>query len=152
MPLYAGMTEVPKSFMVGDHWTFSRDSVRWAFDYTDFHVQVVYAEAIKDVQAAQAKYEGELVARIPEIDQQALALYKKKPAEAAKFLTGFGINNATTVTNAWWKLGDDLLVKYNRLYLYNVEKRGMVRGQPATPDWWKKAVRAFDILMEPVKK
>jgi hypothetical protein len=28
----------------------------------------------------------------------------------------------------------------------------MVRGQPATPDWWKKAVRAFDILMEPVKK
>ncbi|NTV82266.1 MAG: hypothetical protein HGA24_12710, partial [Candidatus Aminicenantes bacterium] len=152
MPLYAGMTEVPKSFMVGDHWTFSRDSVRWAFDYTDFHVQVVYSEAIKDVQAAQAKYETELIARIPEIDQQALALYKKKPAEAAKFLTGFGLNNATTVTNAWWKLGDDLLVKYNRLYLYNAEKRGMVRGQPATPEWWKKAVRAFDILMEPDKK
>jgi len=152
MPLYAGMTEIPKSFMVGDHWTFSRDSVRWAFDYTDFHVQVVYSEAIKDVQAAQAKYEGELIARIPEIDQQAAALYKKKPAEAAKFLTGFAINNATTVTNAWWKLGDDLLVKYNRLYLYNVERRGMVRGQPATPEWWKKAARAFDILMEPDKK
>jgi len=152
MPLYAGMTEVPKSFMVGDHWTFSRDSVRWAFDYTDFHVQVAYSEAIKDVQAAQAKYETELIQRIPEIDAQALALYKKKPAKAAEFLTGFGLNNATTVTNAWWKLGDDLLVKYNRLYLYNAEKRGFSRGQPATPDWWKKAVRAFDILMEPDKK
>ena len=152
MPLYAGMTEIPKSFTFGDHWTFDRNSVRWAFDYTDYHVQPVYAEAIKDVQAAQKTYEADLVARIPEIDQQALALWKKKPAKAAEFLTAFAIHNATAVTNAWWKLGDDLLVKYNRLYLYNVEKRNMVRGQPATPDWWKKAARAFDILMEPVKK
>ena len=50
---------------------------------------------------------------------------KKKPAEAARFLTGFCLNNAKTVVDAWWKLGDDLLVKYNRLYLYNVEKRGI---------------------------
>ena len=33
MPLYAGMTEIPKSFTLGDHWTFDRNSVRWAFDY-----------------------------------------------------------------------------------------------------------------------
>ncbi len=152
MPFYAGVTELPKSFGVGDHWTFSRDSARWAFDYTDFHVQVVYSEAIKDVQAAQAKYEAETIARIPEIDQQALALYKKKPAEAGRFLTGFSLNNATTVVNAWWKLGDDLLVKYNRLYLYDTEKRNYDRAKPAIPEWWKKAVRAFDILMEPDKK
>ncbi|OGD14160.1 MAG: hypothetical protein A2V76_07545 [Candidatus Aminicenantes bacterium RBG_16_63_14] len=152
MPFYAGVTELPQSFAVGDHWTFSRDSARWAFDYTDFHVQVVYSEAIKDVQAAQAIYEGELIARIPEIDRQALALYKKKPAEAAKFLTGFCLNNASTVVDAWWKLGDDLLVKYNRLYLYDTEKRNYDRAKPAIPEWWKKAVRAFDILMEPDKK
>ena len=152
MPFYAGVTEIPKSFSVGDHWTFSRDAARWAFDYTDFHVQVVYSEAIKDVQAAQAKYERDLVARIGEIDQQALALYKKKPAEAARFLTGFSLNNAQTVVNAWWKLGDDLLVKYNRLYLYDTEKRNYDRAKPALPEWWKKAVRALDILMEPDKK
>jgi dipeptidase len=152
MPFYAGVTELPKSFMVGDHWTFSRDAARWAFDYTDFHVQVVYSEAIKDVQAAQAKYETDVIARIPEIDQQALALLKKKPAEAARFLTGFSLNNATTVVNAWWKLGDDLLVKYNRLYVYDTEKRNYERAKPAVPEWWKKAVRAFDILMEPDKK
>ena len=152
MPFYAGVTEIPKSFSVGDHWTFSRDAARWAFDYTDFHVQVVYSEAIKDVQAAQAKYERDLVARIGEIDQRALALYKKRPAGAAKFLTGFSLNNAQTVVNAWWKLGDDLLVKYNRLYLYDTEKRNYDRAKPALPEWWKKAVRALDILMEPEKK
>jgi dipeptidase len=152
MPFYAGATELPKSFAVGDHWVFNRDSARWAFDYTDFHVQVVYSEAIKDVQAAQAKYEGEMIARIPEIDKQALELYKRKPSESAKFLTAFGLNNAKTVVDAWWRLGDDLLVKYNRLYVYDTQKRNYSRGQPATPDWWKKAVRVFDILLEPDKK
>ena len=152
MPFYAGATELPKSFAVGDHWVFSRDSARWAFDYVDFHVQVAYSEAIQDVKAAQSVYEGEAIARIPEIDRQALELYKKKPAEAARFLTAFGLNNAKTVVDAWWKLGDDLLVKYNRLYLYDTQKRIYQRGKPATPDWWKKAVRVFDILMEPDKK
>ncbi len=152
MPFYAGATELPKSFAVGDHWAFTRDSARWAFDYTDFHVQVAYSEAIQDVKAAQAKYESTTIARIPEIDGQALALFKKKPAAAAQFLTGFCLNNAKTVVDAWWKLGDDLLVKYNRLFLYDIEKRNYNRSRPAMPDWWKKAARAFDILIEPEKK
>jgi len=152
MPFYAGATELPRSFAVGDHWIFSRDSARWAFDYTDFPVQVAYSEAIKDVKAAQARYEGETIARIPEIDKQALELYKKQPGEAARFLTAFGLNNAKTVVDAWWKLGDEILVKYNRLYLYDTQKRIYERGKPATPDWWKKAVRIFDILSEPEKK
>jgi dipeptidase len=147
MPFYAGITDLPKSFAFGDHWTFDRNVARWAFDYTDFHVQVVYSEAIKDVQAAQSVHEDGAIARIPEIDKEAAALYKKKPAEAAKFLTGFSLNNAETVVKAWWKLGDDLLVKYNRLYFYDAENRRYQRGQPAIPDWWRKAVQAFDILM-----
>jgi dipeptidase len=149
MPFYAGVTELPHSFSVGDHWVLNRDSARWAFDYTDFHVQVAYSEAIRDVQAVQTKYEDGVVAHIPEIDKQALDLFKKRPAEAARFLTGFCLNNAKTVVDAWWKLGDDLLVKYNRLYLYDTQKRIYERGKPATPAWWKKAVRVFDILLEP---
>ncbi len=152
MPFYAGATELPKSFAVGDHWTLNRDSARWAFDTVDFHVQPAYSEAIRDVQAAQAKYEAGAIARIPEIDRQAVELYKKKPAEAARFLTGFCLNNARTVIDAWWKLGDDLLVKYDHLYLYDTQKRSYARNRPEEPEWWKRAVRAFDILMEPDKR
>lgn len=152
MPFYAGVTDLPKSLTVGDHWVFNRDSARWAFDYVDFHVQVAYSEAIKDVKAAQAKYEAETMARIPEIDRQALELYKKRPAEATRFLTGFCLNNANTVVAAWWKLGDDLLVKYHHLFLYDTEKRTYSRGKPEMPEWWRKAVRVFDILLEPDKK
>ena len=74
----------PSRFTVGDHFDFNRASARWAFDYVDFHAQVVYSEAIKDVQAAQAKLGGERHRPDPEIDKQALALYKKNPAEAGQ--------------------------------------------------------------------
>jgi dipeptidase len=152
MPFYAGMTEFPKSFSIGDHWVFNRDSARWAFDYVDFHVQVAYNAAIEDVKAAQAKWEAEVVARVPEIDKQAQDLYQKSPAKAAKFLTGFCLNNAQNVINAWWKLGDDLLVRYNHIGFYDTEKRTRERTKPVYPEWWRKAVKAYDVLMAPEEK
>ncbi|MFO7732563.1 MAG: C69 family dipeptidase [Candidatus Aminicenantes bacterium] len=152
IPFYAGITAVPASFTVGDHFVVDRRSARWAFDYVDFHTQVAYNAIIKDVEAAQVKHEAEIIARIPEIDKQALDLYKKKPAQAAKFLTGFCLNNADTVVDAWWKLGDDIWVKYNHLGQYDIEKRRSGRIPVANPPWWDKAVRALDILTEPDKK
>ncbi len=152
MPFYAGATDLPKSLAVGDHWVFTRDAARWASDYVDYHVQPVWSEAMKDVLAAREKYEGSVVKQIPEIDRRALELYKKKPAEAAKYLTGFCLNNAQTAVAGWWKLGDDLLVKYNRLFLYDTGKRNYERNKPALAEDWKKAVRAIDVLTEPDKK
>ncbi len=152
MPFYAGVSELPRSFSVGDHWVFSRDSARWAFDYVDFHVQVIYSEAIKDVQAAIEKYEKPVIEQIPEIDRRALELYKKNPNEAIKFLTAFSLNNAQNVIKAWWELGDQLLVKYNHLYLYNAEKRTFQRRFPVYSDIWQKAVKVFDILFEQDEK
>ncbi len=152
IPFYAGATEMPKSFALGDHFVFSRDSARWAFDYVDFHVQVAYNAAIEDVKAAQKEWEGGAVTRIAEIDRLAGDLYKRSPKEAVKYVTGYSLNNAQNVVAAWWKLGDDLLVKYNHLGLYNAQKRQRGRIPSADPAWWIKAVKAFDILMEPDKK
>jgi dipeptidase len=148
VPLYAGITDVPESFKVGDHWEFSRESARWAFDYVDFHTQPVYSEAIKDVQAAQAKYEPSVISRIPEIDQEAAALLAKSPQEAAGYLTGFCLSHAEEVVKAWWKLGDDLLVKYNHLGYYDAAKRTRERGKPRPISLWDRAVRMMDIFVE----
>ncbi len=127
MPLYAGITEIPRSFQVGDHWEFSRDSARWAFDYVDFHTQVIYFLAVQDVREAQKKWEKAAVDRTPLIDRQAQEFYEKDPAAARQFLNEYCNNNANLVINAWWKLGDDLLVKYNHLWLYDAKTRKQSR-------------------------
>jgi dipeptidase len=148
IPFYAGVTDIPKSFSIGDHWVLNREAARWAFDYVDFHAQVAYNAAVADVREAQKTWEDGAVARVPEIDQKAGELFKNKPADAARFLTGFCLNNAKTVVDAWWKLGDDLWVKYNHVMLYNSGKRQNGRIPTANPDWWNRAVRAHDVLTE----
>jgi dipeptidase len=152
MPLYAGISDVPASFKIGDHWILNRDSARWAFDYVDFHTQVAYNSAIEDVKKAQAEWEAKTVARIPEVDKEALERYTRSRDEGIGYLDGFCLAHADEVVKAWWKLGDDLLVKYNKLSLYDVEKRTRDRSKPAYPDWWLKAVKVFDAIAEPVQK
>ena len=150
VPFYAGITTMPDSYRVGDHWEFSRDSARWAFDYVDFHVQVVYNAAIEDVKAAQEKWEAGAISRTAEIDRRALELYSQDPAAAADFLTGYCVDNARGVIDAWWDLGDRLLIKYNKLGTYNIEKRSTERSKAQTvPDWWRKMVRVYDAILEP---
>ena len=149
IPLYCGMTELPESFGKGDHFVFSRDSARWAFDYVDFHAQVAYSYAIEDVKAAREKWERGALRDIPVIDQAALEIFKRSQAEAVEFLTDFSVRNADAVVDAWWKLGDALLVKYNHFSIYNAEKRSTGRIQ--TPVWWNRAVVEHDQLV-PVEK
>jgi dipeptidase len=147
MPFYAGTTALPKSFSVGDHYELNRASARWAFDYVDFHVQPLYAEAIKDVLKAQLEWEAGALTKIPEIDKQALALYAKSPAEAIQLVTKFSNENAEKVVAAWWDLGDALLVKYNHLASYDAAKR--IRGRaPIFTPFWNKAVRVVDTALE----
>jgi dipeptidase len=150
MPLYNGMTEIPKSFEIGDHWHFDRKSARWAFDYVDYHTQPLYSYAIKDVRKAQKKWELTAVERTPLIDKAAMELYDKDPDKAIKFLTDYCMNNATSVINAWWELGDQLLVKYNHLWIYDVKTRK--RLPLKFPDWYLKELVKYNQLVPEEKK
>jgi dipeptidase len=148
MPFYAGVKALPKSFSAGDHWVLRRGSARWAFDYTDFHTQVCYSVAIEEVKKAQEIWEDGALRQIPEIDRQAVELYKKNPAKSSEFLTAFCLNNAENVVRAWWQLGDDLLVRFNHISYYNPERRTIERRKMELPELWKKAVKFIDIIYE----
>jgi dipeptidase len=144
MPFYNGITEIPRGFEIGDHWTFNREATRWAFDYVDYHTQVIYSHAIQDVRAAQQKYEVPVVERTPIIDKNALELYQKDPAAAVRYLTDYCLTNAAAVTDAWWKLGDSLLVKYNKLWIYDVKTRK--RNPLVFPDWYLRQLVEYNKL------
>ena len=144
IPFYAGVTSIPQSFQFGDHWEFDRRVARWAFDYTDFHTQVVYSYAIQDVRKAQEHWETAAVNRTEDIDEKAKALYKEDPDAARAYLTRYCNENANSVVNAWWKLGDDLLVKYNHFLIYNAEERKIDRI--AYPEEWVRALKELDLV------
>lgn len=144
MPFYQGVTKIPESFKIGDHWTFDRKSARWAFDYVDFHTQVVYSHAIKDVRKMQEKWEKPLLERAPEIDAYALQLYNKSPELARQYLTDYCINTANLVINAWWEFGDELLVKYNHLWYYDIQERK--RKPLEYPEWWLRELVKYNNL------
>ncbi len=150
MPFYQGVTKIPRSFEFGDHWEFDRKSARWAFDYVDFHSMVVYSYAIKDVRKAQDKWEKAAIKRTTDIDNHALKLYKKSPAQATEYLNDYCNNNAELVVDAWWDLGDQLLVKYNKLWYYNARERK--REALKYPDWWlRELVKYNNLQPKPVK-
>jgi dipeptidase len=144
MPFYQGVNRIPRSFEIGDHWEFDRKSARWAFDYVDFHAQMVYSYAIKDVRKAQEKWEKSAINRTPEIDNKALALYKKSPEQAVEYMTDYCNNNANLVINAWWDLGDQLLVKYNHWWEFDVKERK--RKALEYPEWWLKELIRYNKL------
>jgi len=151
MPLYIGITEIPHSFQIGDHWEFNRESARWAFDYVDFHTLVAYSYAIEDVKLAQDKWEARAVEMTPAIDTFAQQLYDEDPEKAIEYLTEYCNNNADLVVNAWWKLGDELLVKYRGLSLYDSKTRKR-SNLPYPEDWLREVVRYHNLPKQPPRK
>jgi dipeptidase len=152
MPLYAGITALPESFSIGDHWVFNRESARWAFDYVDFHTLVAYSHAIKDVKKAQTEWETTAIERVPSIDITAKELYGQNPRLAAEYLTDYCVNNAEKVIDAWWELGDHLLIKYNHLSIYDIENRKRT-NLPYPESWFKEVIKYHNLEpQEPAKK
>lgn len=143
-PLYQGITKIPNSFEIGDHWVFDRNSARWAFDYVDYHTQVLYSLAIHDVRKVQAQWEDAAMNKIQEIDQEALELHKQDPAFASKFLTDYCLKHAENVIKAWWELGDQLLVRYNKLWIYDTKTRKRIKLE--YPEWWLKELIQYNQL------
>jgi len=81
----------------------------------------------------------------------ALKLHNKSQEKAEAYLTDYSCNNANLVVAAWWKLGDDLLVKYNHLGRYNVEtRRG---GRIEYPkEWIRSLVKDGDLKPQPSRR
>ena len=64
------------------------------------------------LQKVREKFEEEAFQKQKEIEEKALALYKKNPKKARKFLTQYSNDWMNKLTKAYWKLGDDLWSKY----------------------------------------
>ncbi|MEG1562383.1 MAG: C69 family dipeptidase [Bacteroides sp.] len=137
-PVYCCTTKDPVCYTrVGgaDYITFSWDSSFWIFNWVSNMVYPRYDLMIGDLRAAQAELEGTFDQAQPGIEEVAARLYQKNPAEAKAFLTHYTNLTAQSTLDAWKRLGQFLIVKYNDGVLKRVKDGKFERnaiGQPAT--------------------
>jgi len=139
VPMYCGITDVPKSFAVGtgDFTRFSWDSAWWVFNFVANWGYTRYSDMIVDIQKVQRELEGKFFAEQAENEKAALELHKTAPALARGYLTEYCVQQGDMVTARWRKLGEFLIWKYLD---GNVrDEKGNVT-HPPLPEAWYRAV------------
>jgi dipeptidase len=139
VPMYCGITAVPKTFGVGvaSLFEFSWDSAFWVFNWVANYAYSRYSDMIVDVQRVQHELESGFVARQPEVDAAAAELFKRAPGLARDYLTGYSTTQGDMVTARWRKLGESLLVKYMD---GNVKTELREVEHPNYPESWRRAI------------
>jgi dipeptidase len=138
MPFYAGATDLPSSLQKADALKFDKRSMWMAFNYVANYAMLKYSYMIKDIAGMRDGFEARAFGKQKELEQQANDLWKKGDLKGArKLLTSYSAENASAVLREWWKLSEDLYIKYNDGYLNT--KTGI--AQPVFyPAWWLKQV------------
>jgi dipeptidase len=113
VPIYAGTQEVAECYKNFDPTTYSPASACWAIDFVDNLLYLKWQEAVKDLWAVRDPYEEQLFAERDHVDQEALALYQKKPEKALEYLTSYSRGKWSRCCRCTTHLHDDLIVKYS---------------------------------------
>ena len=134
-PFYAGSTGVPPEWSENDRSTFSHNYAWWAFNYVTNWATLNYRAMIGDIRARQQAIEQRQFAVQPVIEENAKRLYDSQGDAAARaYLTDYNTANARENLLDWWKLSDQLVVKYSNM-MVNDFANGTT-ALPGYPDKW----------------
>ena len=113
-PMYCGITKVPENFAVGNGsmMVFSDNAAFWIFNQVSNFAYTRYSDMIKDIQKVQSRLENGYIKETHSVDSVALALYKKNPKKAIKYITDFSCKSGANTFTEWKKLYAFLFTKY----------------------------------------
>jgi dipeptidase len=130
VPLYCGITDLPRSYTTGGLSQFSWDSAWWVFNFVSNYAALRYADMIQDVRATQSALEGYLLDLQPAVEQTAATLHATQPELCRRYLTDYSLQHAEDVVRQWRELGEQLLTKYNDGYVKDADGRPREVGYP----------------------
>lgn len=113
LPLYAGIQQVPASFTVDGRREYRRDCAWWSFRTASKLAHLRWQDMVKDIAEVRDRVEAPLFEAQARIEAEALKLHQADPAKARTFLTSYCADEAKKATEAFWKLSDQLWVKYS---------------------------------------
>ncbi|XPV75742.1 MAG: dipeptidase [Desulfovibrio sp.] len=138
MPFYAGVNNLPAPMQQGNILQFNRNSMWTAFNYVANYAMLKYEYMIKDIHTVRDRFEAQAFGRQAALEAAALELIKsKQPGKAKQMLTNYCKTNSRNVLKAWWKLSEDLYLKYNDGYL---NTSAGVAQSVFYPAWWLEKV------------
>lgn len=136
-PVYCCADEVPVCYSRvdgADYITFSWNSSFWIFNWVANMVYPRYDLMIGDVRTLQKEIEQTFNAAQEGIENAALKLMPVDPAAARRLLTKYTVMTAQSIHDAWKRLGEFLVVKYNDGVVKRMKDGKFERnsiGQPA---------------------
>ncbi len=113
LPFYIGISRMPGSYMVDGRWAFSRECAWWAYRTVSRLANFRFQEMSQDIEKVWKPIEDKAFADQARFEEEALALYTKDPKKARDLLTRYSQDLADKAVAAYWKLGDDLWLKYS---------------------------------------
>lgn len=117
VPIYGSATDLPVEYKVpGRVNGYTLKSAWWIFNRTGTLAAQRWGDMHKDVDSVWFPIQQELIDELPEIDQQALELHKKDPAQAIEFLTRYSGEKGSMVMDKCIELGDFLWTKYDEKF------------------------------------
>ena len=131
-PVYCCTNRLPECYSgeIADCVTFSWDSAFWIYNWVADMIRPRYSLMIDDMRKVQNNLEDTYEQAQAGIEQAAIALLEKDPAKGKEFLTNYTSMTAQCAVDAWKKLGEYLIVKYNDGVVKRTHKDGsFVRPQ-----------------------
>jgi dipeptidase len=136
-PVYCCATKSPECYTRvdnADYNNFSWNSAFWIHNWVANMIYPRYDLMIGDLKSVQSELEETYLSAQAGIEETATTLYKKNPDEAKAFLTNYTCMTAQSAFDAWKKLGEMLIVKYNDGVVRRMKDGKFERnsiGQPA---------------------
>jgi len=113
IPVYLGITDVPKSWKTLDRSKVDRESAWWAFALVDDLVNHYYGVLKPQLDQVIMPFQEEIFAMQAAVEKAALELYKTDPKLACTFLTNYTSSVMLRAEKLYWELVDKLLYELN---------------------------------------
>ncbi|MGA2069690.1 MAG: C69 family dipeptidase [Thermoguttaceae bacterium] len=139
IPLYCGVTALPKSYTGGSGARFSWDSAWWVFNLVSNYSYLKSSYMVPDVRACQKDLESNFLALQPAVEKTAVELATTSPNLMTRYLTDYCEMHGEQTVARWRELAEHLITKYNDGYIRDAQGHYPEVGYPQA--WLRRVIR-----------
>ncbi len=129
-PVYCQQTRIAEPFAHGDLNHYDRNVAFWAFNFVSNFSNLRYRDMMPIIQKEQRYWEEKFLSQADSIENRALKLSQ---TDGIEFLTIYSTKCGQNLHEAWIKLGDRLITKFNDGYIK--DENGSPQTAPYQQSW-----------------